>query len=125
MLNNTSLVGRLTRDPETKTLNSGKIVSSFTLAVQRTKEETDFIPCEAWGKTAESVRDYVTKGSMIGVEGAIRVDSYETDGGKRTFTKVVCNRVHFIDLRTSEAEETEDEELTPGKFMTDAELANR
>jgi single-stranded DNA-binding protein len=47
MLNNISLVGRLTRDPETKVLsNSEKVVTSFTLAVQRTKDSTDFIPCE-------------------------------------------------------------------------------
>jgi len=101
MLNSAALVGRLTRDPETKTIESGKIVSSFTLAVQRDKETADFIPCEAWGKTAESVRDYVTKGSMIAVEGRIRVDSYKVEGNNRTFTKVVADRVHFIELKES------------------------
>lgn len=121
MLNNLSLVGRLTRDPETKTLQSSKIVSTFTLAVQRTKDETDFIPCECWGKTAESVRDYVTKGSLIGVDGSLRVDNYEVDGNRRTFTKVVARNVHFIDLKTAAAEE----EIDPSHFMTDEELANR
>ncbi len=127
MLNNVSLVGRLTRDPETKVLPSGKVVSSFTLAVQRNKEEADFIPCETWNKTAESVRDYVTKGSLIAVEGSIRVDKYETDNGNRTFTKVVANRVHFIELKSSGAspsEEEDSDEITPRQFMTDEELAN-
>ena len=122
MLNNVSLVGRLTRDPETKTTNTGKIVSSFTLAVQRNKEEVDFIPCEAWGKVAESVRDYVTKGSMIGVEGSIRVDNYDTDNGKRTFTKVVANKIHFIDIKSTVEEEDEE---GPSRFMTDDELARQ
>lgn len=103
MLNNSSLVGRLTRDPEVKNLTSGKIVAKFTLAVQRNKEEADFIPCEAWGKTAESIRDYVKKGSMIGVEGRIQVDQYQNDEGEnRTMTKVVANRIHFIDLKKDE-----------------------
>jgi single-strand DNA-binding protein len=125
MLNNVSLVGRLTRDPETKVLESGKVVSTFVLAVQRNKDEADFIPCETWGKTAESVRDYVTKGSLIGVEGTIRVESYDVENGKRTYTKVVANRVHFIDLKTAKDEEDDDDEITPRKFMTDEELANR
>lgn len=121
MLNNTSLVGRLTKDPEIKVLNSGKIVAAFTLAVQRTKEDVDFIPCEAWAKTAESIRDYVTKGSLIGIEGSIRVDNYEVEGARRTFTKVVCNRVHFIDLKTSTAGPVGEVD-GPSTDLTDAEL---
>lgn len=122
MLNNVSLVGRLTRDPEVKTTNGGKIVASFTLAVQRNKEEVDFIPCEVWAKTAESVRDYVTKGSLIAVEGVIRVDNYEAEGSRRTFTKVIANKVHFIDLKSSSEEEDEE---GPSRYMTDEELAKK
>jgi single-strand DNA-binding protein len=124
MLNNVSLAGRLTKDPDFRVLQqSGKTVVSFTLAVQRTKEDVDFIPCEAWGKTAESVRDYVSKGSLIGVEGSIKVDSYDTEEGRRTFTKVVANRVHFIILKSAEENNANDE--GPSKFMTDEELANQ
>jgi len=115
MLNNVSLVGRVTRDPEMRTTNGGKTLAVFTLAVQRTKDEADFIPCEAWEKTAESLRDYVTKGSMIGVEGSIRVENYEVDGAKKTFTKVRADRVHFILL-------TPKEDSAP---RTDAEIAGR
>lgn len=125
MLNNVSLVGRLTKDPEVKVLQqSGKVVASFTLAVQRNKEEADFIPCEAWGKVAESVRDYVTKGSLIGVEGAIKVDSYDSEEGRRTFTKVVANKVHFILLKSTSGED-DTEGDGPERFMTDEELARR
>lgn len=124
MLNNVSLVGRLTKDPDVRVLQqSGKVVASFTLAVQRTKDDVDFIPCEAWNKTAESVRDYVTKGSLIGVEGSIKVDNYDTEEGRRTFTKVVANKVHFILLKTTTEGVAED--VGPGSFMTDEELAQR
>lgn len=103
MLNSVSLNGRLTADPVLKRLDGEKSVANFTLAVQRNKDVADFIPVEVWNKTAESVSEYVTKGSLIGVEGSIRVDNYETDDGqKRTFTKVMANRVHFIDLRNKE-----------------------
>lgn len=121
MLNNVSLVGRLTREPETKNVGDGKIVSSFTLAVQRTKDIADFIPCEVWGKTAESVRDYVTKGSMIAVEGRIQVETFtDNEDKKRTFTKVVVNRVHFIEIKTTDGGARE---TGPEHFMTDAERA--
>jgi len=125
MLNNSSLVGRLTRDPDVKVLASNKVVASFTLAVQRTKDDVDFIPCEVWGKTAESVRDYVTKGALVGVDGSIKVDNYEVDGQRRTFTKVVCNRVHFIDLRNADKEAPAPTEKSPSDYMTDAERANQ
>ena len=124
MLNNVSLVGRLTKDPEIRILQqSEKVVASFTLAVQRTKDDVDFIPCEAWNKTAESIRDYVTKGSLIGVEGSIKVESYDTDNGRRTFTKVVANKVHFIVLKSLTEGDTDGD--SPERFMTDAELAQR
>lgn len=102
MLNVIVLNGRLTKDPVVKNLDNDKVVASFTLAVQRNKDEADFIPVEVWGKTAESIRDYVTKGSLIGVEGTLRVSSWENENGEmRTFTKVLGNRVHFIDLKTT------------------------
>lgn len=122
MINNVTIVGRLTKDPEVRDLTNST-VASFTLAVQRNKDDVDFIPCEVWNKTADSVRKFVTKGSLIGVEGSIRVDNYETDEGeRRTFTKVVGRKVDFILLKsTNEAPE----DRGPDQFMTDAELAAR
>lgn len=106
MLNNISLVGRLTKDPESRFLTDGREVVTFTLAVQRTKEVADFIPCEVWGKVAESVREYVTKGSMIGVEGSLRIDTSQNQEGEfRTYTKVSVGKVHFIDLKRADTEE--------------------
>lgn len=79
-MNNIVLIGRITKDPELKYTNNGKGNTRFTLAVQRNKEETDFINCVAWEKTAENIAEYFKKGSQIAVQGAIRTGSYEKDG---------------------------------------------
>ena len=74
------LMGRLTRDPELKYTSGGKANARFTLAVQRTKDEADFVNCVAWEKTAETIVEYFRKGSPILVQGSIRSGSYEKDG---------------------------------------------
>ena len=105
MLNVITLNGRLTKDPVVKTFEDDKVVANFVLAVQRNKDEADFIPVEVWNQTARSVETYVKKGALIGVEGTLRVSNYEDNEGKnRTFTKVVGNRVHFIDLRNNDTD---------------------
>lgn len=102
MLNLAVITGRLARDPIVKELESGAVVASFTLAVQGMKDDVDWIPVEVWNKTAESVQTYVKQGSLITVEGSIKVSQYETADGPRTFTKVVGNRVHFVALKPAE-----------------------
>lgn len=103
MINKTTLIGRLTRDPETRILSTGTQVSTFNLAVERTyksrdgEKSTDFIPIVAWGKTAELCEQYLQKGSMAGVAGRIQTRSYEAnDGSKRYVTEVVVEEVTFL-----------------------------
>lgn len=104
-VNTVVLTGRLTRDPEIKVLESGKKLAKFTLAVDRGKNmDPDFIPVEAWDKVANSVEGYVTQGSLIAVEGSIRVDNYESQGQQRTWTKVIASRIHFLSLKTKTGE---------------------
>lgn len=92
------LTGRLTKTPELKKTATGSTVLSFTLAVDRNgkNKETDFIRCEAWGKTADFIAQWFTKGSPIEINGALRVDSYEKDGQKRELTKIVVNNAGFV-----------------------------
>lgn len=91
------LTGRLARDPELKHGQSGTAYCRFTLAVNRVaKNETDFIGCTAFGKTAELVGEYLRKGSMIGVQGRLQTSSYETNGEKRYKTDVIVDRVEFL-----------------------------
>ncbi|MCL6902711.1 single-stranded DNA-binding protein [Clostridioides difficile] len=105
-MNNTTLIGRLTRDPELKYIpGSGTAVSTFTIAVDRDyikkdgTKETDFIPIEVMGKLAEVCANNLGKGRLVAVEGSIRVNLYEKDGEKRTYTKVHANKIKFLDYK--------------------------
>lgn len=102
MLNNVSLVGRITADAELKTTQSNTFVCSFTVAVDRNytpkgeDRKADFINCVAWRSTAEFVNRYFPKGSWIAVTGSLQTRNYEDkNGNKRTATEVVVNDVSF------------------------------
>ena len=103
MINKVILIGRLTKDPETRVLTSGSTVSTFNLAVERTfksrdgEKEVDFIPIVTWGKTAELCSEYLSKGSLAGIAGRIQTRSYEAkDGTKRYVTEVVAEEISFL-----------------------------
>ena len=99
-MNKVILIGRLTKDPELNfAAGSGTAVTRFTLAITRQfkKEETDFINCIAFGKTGETIAQYVTKGRQLAVTGNIRTGSYDAkDGTKRYTTDVVVESFEFI-----------------------------
>ena len=105
-MNNVVLVGRLTRDIELRYIpGNGTPVGNFTIAVDREfsgkdgKKETDFIDIQVWGKSAENCANYIGKGSLVGIQGSIRIEKYEKDGERRTFTKVNANKVQFLDSK--------------------------
>ena len=95
------LMGRLTRDPELKYTSNGKAYANFTLAVQKTKDEAEFIDCVAWEKTAENIAEYFGKGNRILIQGRLSVNSYEQNGEKRKFTRVLANTFELIDSKNS------------------------
>ncbi|TGA42575.1 single-stranded DNA-binding protein [Clostridioides difficile] len=110
-MNNVAMIGRLTKDPELKYIpGSGTAVSTFTIAIDRDyikkdgTKETDFIPIEVMGKLAEVCANNLTKGRLIGVEGSIRVNSYEKEGEKRTYTKIHANKIKFLDYKKEDNE---------------------
>lgn len=106
-MNNVSIVGRLTREPELKYTNSNIAVISFTVAVNRPYKdkqtgeyEADFIRCQAWRKTAEIIAQYGEKGMRVGVEGRIQTRSYDGQDGKRVYiTEVVTDQFHLLGSR--------------------------
>lgn len=105
-MNKVILMGRLTRDPEVKNTTTGKAVATFTLAVDRRfknkdgQKEADFINIVVWGKQAEFVGQYLSKGSQIGVSGRLQVRSYDgQDGHRRYVTEVVADEVYFISTK--------------------------
>lgn len=107
MLNQIFLMGRLTRDPETRVINGDQpsSVTRFTIAVNRDYgEKVDFINCVAWNKTGEFVEKHFHKGNLILVIGSLELDSYtKTDGQKVYTTEVRVSKVSF----TGEKKETE------------------
>ncbi|HBG1007116.1 single-stranded DNA-binding protein [Clostridioides difficile] len=110
-MNNVILIGRLTKDPELRYIpGSGTAVSTFAIAVDRDyikkdgTKETDFIPIEVMGKLAEVCANNLSKGRLIGVEGSIRVNSYEKEGEKRAYTKVHANKIKFLDYKKDDTE---------------------
>ncbi|MBR6729285.1 MAG: single-stranded DNA-binding protein [Clostridia bacterium] len=101
-MNKVVLVGRLARDPELRTTQSGTAVVSFTVACDRRfvkqgeERQADFIGCVAWGKTAEFVSRYFTKGMRIALDGRIQTRTWEDQNGqKRYATEVIAEDVEF------------------------------
>lgn len=95
------LIGRMTRDPELKYTSGGKAYTNFTLAVQKTKDEAEFIDCVAWEKTAENIAEYFRKGNRILIQGRLSVNNYEQNREKRKFTRVLVNTFEFIDSKNN------------------------
>ena len=108
MINNAILVGRLTKEPVFRTTPNNVATANFTLAVNRPfankngEKEADYVSIVVWGKQAENVNKYITKGSLVAVTGRIQTRNYEgTDGKKVYVTEVVAERVQFLDNKKS------------------------
>jgi len=105
-LNRVMLIGRLTRDPETRHTAGGNSVTNFGLAVNRTYrkkdsdervEETTFVDVEAWGQAGETFARYMKKGRQFYIEGRLKLDTWEKDGQKRSKLSVVMEEFQFLD----------------------------
>ena len=115
MLNRTVLVGRLTKDPELRKTGNDISVTTFTLAVnrpfrnQRGETDVDFIQVVVWRRQAENVAQYVSKGSLVGVDGRIQSRTYDDqDGNRRYVTEVVADSVQFLEPKGTSAPREED-----------------
>lgn len=100
-INQTILLGRLTRDPEQRTTPSGRTVVSFSIAVDRTgqDDQADFFNVTAWEKLGELVMQYLSKGRRVLVQGRLRQDSWEDKetGKRQSRIEVVATDVTFLD----------------------------
>ena len=109
-LNRVQLIGRLGKDPESKFTPTGKKVAHFSLAVSNrwkdksgeTKESTEWVNIEAWGRLGEVCQEYLKKGSLVFLEGRLKTDKYEDNGETRYYTKVVALTLQFLDKRPAE-----------------------
>ena len=95
--NNVNLVGRFTADVDLKYTNNGMAIADFSLAVDRNKEETDFIRCKTFGKTAENIANFFKKGDLIAVNGSIQTGKYVNKEKKTVYTTdVVVDTFAFL-----------------------------
>lgn len=106
--NKVFLMGNLTRDVELRTIPSGQQVAQLGLAINRRyrtkdgedREETTFVDCEAWGRQAEVIHQYMSKGKPIFIEGRLKLDSWEDkDGKKQSKLRVVVDDFQFLGSR--------------------------
>lgn len=102
-INRVILVGRLTRDAELKYTGTGSAVSKFSLAINRRKksgdqwvEEVNYFDVVVWGKTAESLSKYLTKGKQVGVDGELRQNRWEQDGQARSKVEVHATNIQLL-----------------------------
>ena len=123
MLNIVAIVGRLGKDPELRTTQSGKSVTSFSLAVQRPRKnqngdyESDWIDVQAWGTTAEFICKYFQQGQLMAVSGRIQTRVYtDRDGKARKGVEIVAQDVSFCESRKREEPVNQ-----PSSFSRDAE----
>ena len=102
--NRVILMGNLTRDPELRYIQSGMAVTDIGVAVNDKRktasgewvEEVTFVDVTVWGRQAETMGEYLTKGSPVLIEGRLKLDSWEKDGQKRTKLKVVCDNMRML-----------------------------
>ncbi|NSU04844.1 single-stranded DNA-binding protein [Enterococcus faecalis] len=106
MINNVTLVGRLTKDPDLRYTHSGTAVGQFTLAVNRNftnqqgDREADFINCVIWRKAAESFANYARKGTLIGLTGRIQTRNYDNQQGQRVYvTEIVVENFQLLESK--------------------------
>jgi len=105
MINQVTLVGRLTRDPELKVTTEGTPVTHITLAISRTfrnhngEVDADFVQCTLWRKSAENTCHYCRKGSIVGITGRLQTRNYEKDGKRVYVTEVIAETVRFLGPR--------------------------
>lgn len=102
-INHVVLVGRLTRDAELKSLDSGTVVGRLSIAVNYRKKSGDgytdavsFFDAEVWGKLAESLKQYLVKGKQIGIAGELRQEVWSKDGEKRSRVKIVVSDLQLL-----------------------------
>ena len=125
MLNKFIGIGRLTKDPELKYLPNNIPTTNFTIAVNRPFEnaqgekETDYINVVVWRKQAENVAKYVSKGSLVAVDGRIQTRNYEDKDGKKVYvTEIVADNVQF--LQTKQEEGQAPKEKSNSEYVKDA-----
>ena len=130
-INQVTLVGRLTRDPELKYATSGTAILGFDIAVNRSvkkgdnwTDEASFFNCTLFGKQAEAVSKYMEKGKQVAVAGELTQDRWERDGQKHSRVKIICNSLQLLGGKSEGKQDTTERMVrdtfdTPENFESD------
>lgn len=110
-------IGRLTKDPDVRFTQEGTCVARYTVAIDRyKKDETDFIPCVAFGKQGEFAQKYLTKGKKVFVSGRIQTGSYVNKNGTRIYTtEIVVDGQEFVESKGRQEPQQETPQEIPPK----------
>ena len=126
--NNVNLVGRFTADVDLKYTNNGMAIADFSLAVDRNKEETDFIRCKTFGKTAENIANFFKKGDLIAVNGSIQTGKYVNKDKKTVYTTdVVVDTFAFLQSKNERQAQPQQapQQAAPQQFAQQAQQAQQ
>lgn len=117
--NNVNLVGRFTADVDLKYTNNGMAIADFSLAVDRNREETDFIRCKTFGKTAENIANFFRKGDLIAVNGSIQTGKYVNKEQKTVYTTdVVVDTFAFLQSKNErQPQQAQQVQQAPQQFQ--------
>jgi single-strand DNA-binding protein len=96
-MNTVTITGRLTKDPETGTTTGGTCTASLRVAVDDRHDTATYLTVSCYGKLADSISRYLTRGRLVGVTGRLAQDEWENDGGYRSRTYIVASQVDFLD----------------------------
>lgn len=121
-MNKVMLIGRTVKDVESTTTTSGTVIAKFCLAVNRQfkKDETDFINCVAFGKTAEVLGQYASKGKQLGITGRIQTGSYDAqDGTKRYTTDIIIENFEFLGGAGQQQQQQQESKPSGDSFLED------
>ncbi|MGA0351221.1 MAG: single-stranded DNA-binding protein [Acholeplasmataceae bacterium] len=121
MINKIILVGRITKDPELRRTSGDIPVVNFSIAVNRNytdasgERKADFINCVVWRRQAENMERFVKKGMLLGIEGRLQQNQYETEQGTRSTYEVLCDSVQFLESKNASSSSSYDSEPTQDK----------
>jgi single-strand DNA-binding protein len=115
-MNKVILLGRLGQDPESRHVNSGEMVCSFSIATSdswkdkdnQKQEKTEWHRIVCWRKTAELASKYLTKGRQVMIEGKLKTRNYDKDGTKVYVTEIIANNLVFVGEKTSSSEQPQE-----------------
>lgn len=105
-MNNVSLIGNIGQDFELRYFESGSVKVDISIGISRfmgkdKEPQTDWITCQAWGKTAEIISEHFSKGSKIGITGNLKQERWEKDGEKKSRLIVLIESVHFCEKKSN------------------------